>query len=112
MERGMAERLITDVGGFEAGEVPREERPPLFWERQLIAVLNVLRQQRVLNLDEFRRKVEELRPQDYARLGFYVRRLEAIAGLLVEKGVLTADEIEARTQHILRQGTRDHVERV
>lgn len=27
----MAERLVTDIGGFEAGEVPKEERPPLFW---------------------------------------------------------------------------------
>jgi Nitrile hydratase, alpha chain len=34
----MAGRLVTDIGGFEAGEVPKEERPPLFWQRQLMAV--------------------------------------------------------------------------
>ena len=106
----MAERLITDIGGFEAGEVPKEERPPLFWEKQMIAVFNLLwREKHILNLDEFRRKMEELRPQDYARLGFYARRLEALVGLLVEKRVLTAAEVEARAQHILRQGTRDGV---
>jgi hypothetical protein len=107
----VADRLVTDIGGFQAGEVPREERPPLFWEKQLMAIFNLLwRENRILNLDEFRRKVEELRPQDYAGLGFYGRRLEALVGLLVEKGMLTAAEVEARTQHILRQGTRDHVE--
>jgi hypothetical protein len=75
-----------------------------------MAVFNVLwRENRVLNLDELRRKVEELRPDDYARLGFYARRLEAVIGLLEEKGVLTGDEVEARTQAILREGTRDHV---
>lgn len=104
----MAERLVTDIGGFEAGEVPKEERPPLFWERQLIAVFNLLwREKRIVNLDEFRRTMEQLSPGDYARLGFYARRLEALAGLLAEKQVLSAEEIEARTQHILRQGTRD-----
>jgi hypothetical protein len=38
----MGERLVTDIGGFEAGEVPREEQPPLFWQRQLMAVFNLL----------------------------------------------------------------------
>jgi len=36
----MTERLVTDIGGFEAGEVPKEERPPLFRQRQLMAVFS------------------------------------------------------------------------
>jgi hypothetical protein len=28
--------------------------------------------------------------------------------LLVEKGLIDRDELEARTQEILREGTRDH----
>jgi len=101
----MADRLVTDIGGFEAGEVPKEERPPLFWQRQLMAVFNLLwRERGILNLDEFRRKMEEFSPTDYARLGFYDRRLEGVIGLLEEKGVLTAQEVEARAQQILREG--------
>jgi len=109
----VVDRLVTDIGGFEAGEIPKEERPPLFWQKQLIATFNLLwRENRILNLDEFRRKVEELGPQDYTELGFYGRRLEALVGLLIEKRVLTASEIEKRTQDILRLGASDHVERV
>jgi hypothetical protein len=101
----MAERLVTDIGGFEAGEVPKEEQPPLFWHRQLMAVFNLLwRERGILNLDEFRRKMEEFSPADYARLGFYVRRLEGVIGLLEEKGVLSGQEVEARAQRILREG--------
>ena len=101
----MAERLVTDIGGFEAGEVPQEERPPLFWQRQLMAVFNLLwREKRILNLDEFRRRMEEMSPADYARFGFYTRRLEGVIGLLEEKGVLRAADIEARTQQVLREG--------
>jgi hypothetical protein len=101
----MAERLVTDIGGFEAGEVPKQEQPPLFWQRQLMAVFNLLwREKRILNLDEFRRKMEEMSPADYAGFGFYTRRLEGVIGLLAEKGVLRAEEVEARTQQILRDG--------
>jgi hypothetical protein len=96
---------VTDIGGFEAGEVPRAERPPLFWQRQLMAVFNLLwREKRILNLDEFRRKMEEMNAADYARLGFYGRRLEGVIGLLAEKGVLRTEEVEARTQQVLREG--------
>jgi uncharacterized protein YcaQ len=103
--QAMTERLVTDIGGFEAGEVPKEERPPLFWQRQLMAVFNLLwREKRILNLDEFRRKMEEFSPEDYARFGFYTRRLEGVIGLLEEKGVLRAEEVEARAQQVLREG--------
>jgi hypothetical protein len=48
--------------------------------------------------------MEEFSPADYARLGFYVRRLEGVIGLLEEKGVLSGQEVEARAQRILREG--------
>jgi len=101
----MAERLVTDIGGFEAGEVPKEERPPLFWQRQLMAVFNLLwREKGILNLDEYRRKMEEMSPADYARRGFYTRRLEGVIALLEEKGVLRAADVEARALAVLREG--------
>ena len=101
----MADRLVTDIGGFEAGEVPQEEQPPLLWQRQLMAVFNLLwREKRILNLDEFRRKMEEMSPAEYARLGFYTRRLEGVVALLEEKGVLRGADVEARAQQVLREG--------
>lgn len=107
----MADRLITDVGGLPAGEVPREEKPPVFWQRQMIATVNLLRdaRRRIVNLDEIRRSVEEFTPETYDGLGFYERRLEGVINLLEEKGVLTRSEVEARAEDILRSGTRDHV---
>lgn len=107
----MTDRLITDVGGMPAGEVPREDRPPVFWQRQMIATFNLLRddKRRIANLDEIRRTVEEFAPDEYDRLGFYERRLEGIINLLEEKGVVTRREVEARAEAILRSGSRDHV---
>ena len=105
----MAERLVTDIGGDPAGEIPREERDPLFWERQMIATYNVLQQHGILVTDEIRRTVEEMSKEDYNASTFYGRRLDALAKLAIAKGLFTAEELEQRTREILQAGTRDHV---
>jgi len=38
----LADRLKTDIGGELAGKILREEREPIFWERQLLANYNIL----------------------------------------------------------------------
>ena len=104
----MAERLITDIGGLPAGPVPRDEAPPLFWQKHMLAMFNVLWGKGILNLDEYRRTMEEMSPDDYNRSTFYGRRLDGMTELLVEKGLIDRDELAARTDDILRKGTRDH----
>jgi hypothetical protein len=105
----MAERLISDVGGLPEGEIPREEVPQLFWEKHMIAMFNVLWSKGVFNLDEFRRTVEQTSPEGYKRSTFYGRRVDGMASLLIEKGIIDQNELQARTDHILAAGTRDHV---
>jgi nitrile hydratase len=105
----MAERLITDVGGLPADEVPRQEVPQLFWEKHMIAMFNVLWSKGVFNLDEFRRAVEQMTPKEYKESSFYGRRLDGMTNLLVEKGLVDRNELAARTEQVLREGTRDHV---
>jgi len=105
----MAERLITDIGGLPAEEVPREDVPQLFWEKHMIATFNVLRDKGVFNLDELRRAVEGMAPDAYKESTFYGRRLDGMTDLLVEKGVIDPKELAARTDTILHEGTRDHV---
>jgi hypothetical protein len=104
----MAERLITDIGGMPAGEVPRQEAPPLFWQKHMLAMFNVLWSKGILNLDEYRRTMEEMSPDAYSKSTFYGRRLDGMISLLVEKGLLDRAELAARTDDILRKGTRDH----
>jgi hypothetical protein len=103
----MPERLITDVGGLPAEAVPREEVPQLFWEKHMIAMFNVLWSKGVFNLDEFRRAVEGMSPDYYKKSRFYDRRTDGMTNLLVEKGIIDRDELEARTQAVLKKGTRD-----
>jgi nitrile hydratase len=104
----MSERLITDIGGLPAGEVPREEMAQLFWEKNMIAMFNVLWSKGVFNLDEFRRAVEAMPPDEYKHSSFYGRRLDGMTDLLVEKGIVSREALAARTDAILQAGTRDH----
>lgn len=48
---------------------------------------------RVLTVDEFRRAQEDLEPGQYRSLSYYQRWLLAIENLLVEKGILSPEEI-------------------
>ena len=105
----MTDKLTTDIGGEPAGAVPREEREPVFWQKQMIATFNVLQAKKLVVTDEFRRSVEEMPADYYKNSTFYGRRLDGMARLLIEKGLLDEDALEARTREILAAGTRDHV---
>jgi hypothetical protein len=105
----MTDRLITDIGGLPADAVPREEVPQLFWEKHMIAMFNVLWSKGIFNLDEFRRMVEMTPLEEYKKSKFYGRRIDGMSELLIEKKIINRDELAARTEEILRMGTRDHV---
>ena len=47
----------------------------------------------VYNLDEFRDAIERMPPQEYLASSYYERWFRAIKTLLVEKGVLTEEEM-------------------
>lgn len=106
------------ANGRTAGERPgrpaRGRRPArrtaaLFWEKQLIAVVNLLSARLDITLDEFRRAVEEMPPEEYAQSYLYGRRLDGWLRLLVERGTIDAEQHRKRTQQILISGSRDHV---
>ena len=103
----MVERLVSDIGGLPAGEIPLEERRQLFWEKQLIATVNLLTKRLDISLDEYRRSAEEMSPDHYMSSGLYDRRLDGWLSLLFERGIIDPDEHRDRTQNILRDGTRD-----
>jgi len=98
------ERLITDIGGVPAEAIPKEEVPQLFWEKNMIAMFNVLWSKGVFNLDEFRRAVEATPIEEYKKSRFYDRRTDGMTVLLVEKGIIDRAELSSRTQEILSQG--------
>ena len=48
----------------------------------------------VYDLDEFRDAIERMDPQEYLRSSYYEKWFHAVRTLCVEKGVLTAQEVD------------------
>jgi len=91
---------IHDMGGMHGfGRVEREENEPVFharWEGRLFGLTNAFRRQRLGNIDEFRHAIERMAPVDYLGSSYYERWLDGNVRLLVEKGVITREELERR----------------
>ena len=89
-----------DLGGSPAGPVDKSQHEVEDWERLADAVNSALGGEGLYTTDEHRRAQESLPPEEYASLSYYERWIAATELLLVEKGVLTREEIEARTREI------------
>ena len=90
---------IHDRGGRpDAGPVGRTEHERAMWEKRTDALLVLLQGKRLMRTDELRRAIEGLGPGDYERLGYYERWITAIEQVMVEKGILTREEIDARVK--------------
>lgn len=90
-------RGYHDIGGDLAGDIPKVELPWLHWEKQTEAIRALLGDgtRRIVSLDEMRRGFESFGEEKYDSLSFYRRRLEAMTDILIEKGVINREELEA-----------------
>jgi hypothetical protein len=95
-------RQHHDMGGQPAGPVSTAEHEIAHWEKRIEAMVRALqlRKPPILTVDQLRRHLEELPPETYDRLSYYERWIASLANLLIEKGVLTREEIEARVREV------------
>lgn len=84
-----------DMGGDPAGPVSLSDHPTEPWEKLITAIRAALRARGFDNLDETRRYIEDLPPEDYDR-PYFQRWAEALVTELETKGITTRAEIEAR----------------
>ena len=81
-----------DMGGLPAGKVERTEHEYGEWERRVDA-LAVLMGARKVTVDERRKHIEALPPEDYDRMGYYERWIVSLAQALLQRGVITTEEL-------------------
>jgi nitrile hydratase subunit beta len=58
----------------------------------------VLGAKQIIRTDELRRAVESIEPRQYEGLSYYERWITAVEALLVEKGLLTREEIDRKME--------------
>jgi nitrile hydratase len=64
------------------------------WEPVVRALSASALRKHVYNMDEFRHAIERMTPRHYMTAAYFERHLTAVATLLVEKGLVTAEELE------------------
>ena len=82
------------MGGEAAGPVDPTVHEPEDWERIADAINAALGKKGYQTTDQHRRAIESL--PNYRDLSYYERWASATEKLLVEKGILTQAEIDAR----------------
>lgn len=89
---------VHDMGGrFGDGPInPETEDAPVFaedWHARALAVTLASGFLGQWNIDVSRHARERLSPKDYTRFSYYEKWISGLADLLVEKGVLTLDDL-------------------
>jgi len=88
------QRKVSDRGGLSGGKVPRAAHDKAPWEKTTDAILMTLQRKGIARVDEHRRAMESMDLRLYERLSYYHRWVVGIETLLVEKGVLSKEEID------------------
>ena len=90
-------RPVHDRGGWPTdAPIDRSEHELADWEVLTDAHVGALSMNGVMNVDELRRGVESMPPEEYERASYYERWLFSAETILVEKGVLAPGELDAR----------------
>jgi hypothetical protein len=99
-ECGEIMKKVHDMGGRreEFGPIDRSDHQVEDWERVADAVNIVLNAKGHKTTDEMRRAIESL--EGYREMGYYERWAAAAELLVVEKGLLTKEEIDARAAEL------------
>jgi nitrile hydratase beta subunit len=98
---------IHDLGGMHGlGPIRPEPDEPVFhedWERRMFGLMIATFAGGQFNVDEFRHAIERMDPAHYLGSSYYEHWLTAVETLLVEKGVVSEDELAARKDELARE---------
>ena len=89
------------MGGAPGGPIVRGQHEVEDWERLADAINGALGAKGLQSTDELRRSIESL--EEYRELSYYERWVAATEKLLIEKDVLSSDEIDERAAEIERR---------
>ena len=88
-------RGIHDMGGLPAGKVEATEHDYALWEKRVDALMVLLSRKGHVSVDELRRNIETLGADAYDKMSYYERWIYAITQTLIQRGVITIEELGA-----------------
>ena len=90
-------RPVHDRGGWPTdAPIDRREHELEDWELLTDSLVGALSSARVMNVDELRRGIESMPPDEYEAASYYERWLYSAETILTEKGVLEPGELDRK----------------
>ena len=90
------------------GPIVREQDEPVFhedWEPRMLALSRAMMAGGHYKLDEFRHGIERMDPAHYLQSSYYEHWLDGVERLLLEKGIIAREELEARKSELAREAS-------
>ena len=96
------------MGGQPAGAVVPTEHDYALWEKRVDALMVLLsgKHCQYMTVDELRRNIESLGPEAYDQLSYYERWIHAITQTLIQRGVITIDELGRKMAEVEQRAAR------
>jgi hypothetical protein len=92
---------VHDRGGWPTDEpIDQSDHDLMDWERRVDAMRAVLGEKGYVGVDELRRAIEGLGKERYESLSYYERWAAGVEVLIVEKNLLTTEEIDRKTAQL------------
>lgn len=89
---------VHDMGGMHGlGPIAYEKNEPVFhaeWERRVLALNLGMAAWRKWNIDAGRHQIELIPGHDYLRMSYYEKWFARLIELMVDKGLVTREEVE------------------
>jgi len=97
---GLVNRLPNDIGGLPAEPIQRVDHELEPWEKRCHALAEVLDFHKIINTEEKRCGVEALGTEMVGKLTYYERWIVSAINVLLEKRVLTPDQLAWKTAEV------------
>ena len=101
-------RSHHDMGGLKAGRVKPTEHDYAQWERRIDAMAVLLwglkGTRKYFTVDEHRKAIESLPPEAYDSMSYYQKWVVGLAQCLLQRGVLTSQEIARKMLEVQARG--------
>ncbi len=99
---------IHDLGGMHGlGPIVREENEPSFheqWEGRAFGLFAATFVFAGYTVDEFRHAIEKIDPAHYLESSYYEHWLYAFEEVLIKRGFVTREELDARISKLQKGG--------
>lgn len=84
------------MGGLDLGPIEPADHTLTFWEKQIDAIRAVIGAKGIVTTHENRRTIEQMGHDIYDTLNYYERWTASLQRQMIDKGILTQDEIDQR----------------